>query len=63
MINVGIDIAKLKHVFSIYDTSTGQVIKEGITFTNDLDGFTKLLDHIKGYDKDKLLFGMEDTGH
>ena len=34
MINVGIDIAKLKHVFSIYDTSTGQVIKEGITFTN-----------------------------
>ena len=47
MINVGIDIAKFKHVFSIYDTSNGQVIKEGITFTNDLDGFTKLLDHIK----------------
>lgn len=63
MINAGIDIAKFKHVLSIYDTSTGQVIEEGITFTNDLDGFMKLLSHIKDYSKDKLLIGMEDTGH
>ena len=63
MINVGIDIAKFKHIFSIYDTNTGQVIEEGITFTNDLDGFMKLLSHIKDYSKAKLLIGMEDTGH
>ena len=63
MINVGIDIAKFKHIFSIYDTSNGQVIEEGIAFSNDLDGFMKLLSHIKDYSKAKLLIGMEDTGH
>ena len=63
MINVGIDIAKFKHIFSIYDTNTGQVIEEGIAFSNDLDGFMKFLSHIEDYSKAKLLIGMEDTGH
>lgn len=63
MISVGIDIAKFKHVFSVYDTDTGQVIVEGSPFTNDLDGFTKLLDSIKGYKRNEVLIGMEDTGH
>ena len=54
MINVGIDIAKFKHIFSIYDTNTGQVIEEGIAFSNDLDGFMKFLSHIEDYSKAKL---------
>lgn len=63
MILVGIDIGKLKHFFSIVDSSNGEVLVEPICFTNNKEGFTLLLNKLNGYSKDSILIGMEDTGH
>ena len=63
MIVIGIDIGKLKHTFSIYDTSSGEVLAKPSTFNNSKDGFEKLTNSFKSYSKSNLLIGMEDTGH
>ena len=63
MIVIGIDIGKLKHTFSIYDASSGEVLANPSTFTNNKDGFEKLISNFKSHSKSNLLIGMEDTGH
>ena len=51
MIYVGIDIAKQKHFASIMD-SDGVIISQPFSFTNDFNGFQKLLDNISSFSKD-----------
>ncbi len=63
MIVIGIDIGKLKHTFSIYNSSTGEVIAKPSTFNNNKDGYEKLIQSFKSYSKSNILIGMEDTGH
>ena len=63
MIVIGIDIGKLKHTFSIYNSSTGEVLTKPTLFNNDKDGFDKLIDSFKPHSKSNILIGMEDTGH
>ena len=60
---VGIDIGKLKHTFSIVVKEDGEIIAVPSFFNNNKEGFNQLLDTIKFYSKDKVLIGMEDTGH
>jgi len=63
MIVIGIDIGKLKHTFSIYDTSSGEILANPSTFNNNKDGFEKLINSFKSHSKSNILIGMEDTGH
>ena len=63
MILIGIDIGKLSHTFCIMDKYTGELITKPTNIKNDKNGFDLLLDKVKLYDKNDLLFGMEDTGH
>lgn len=60
---VGIDIGKLKHSFCIVNQDTGEVIKDSDFFNNNEEGFKTLISSFKAYKKDKVLIGMEDTGH
>ena len=60
---VGIDIGKLKHSFCIVNQDTGEVIKVPDFFNNNEEGFITLISSFKAYKKDKVLIGMEDTGH
>lgn len=60
---VGIDIGKLKHTFSIVRKEDGEIIVDPTFFNNNKEGFDQLLETIKSYSKDKVLIGMEDTGH
>ena len=60
---VGIDVGKNSHYFSIMQSETGEIIKNAINFTNNLEGFNLLLKNFKPYKKESLLIGMEDTGH
>ncbi|WP_196594489.1 IS110 family RNA-guided transposase [Pectinatus sottacetonis] len=62
MIYVGIDIAKLNHFASIL-SSDGKVLIEPFKFTNDNDGFCRLLDVLEHFDKDCLIIGLESTAH
>lgn len=63
MILVGIDIGKLKHSFSIYDSNTGELLADPAFFNNSKEGFDLLTKQLKSYSKDNVLIGMEDTGH
>lgn len=63
MIVIGIDIGKLKHTFSVYNSSTGEVLAKPSTFNNDKDGYDKLTNSFKSHSKSNILIGMEDTGH
>ena len=63
MIVIGIDIGKLKHTFSIYNSSTGEVLTKPSVFNNDKDGYEKLINSFKSHSKSNILIGMEDTGH
>lgn len=63
MILVGIDIGKLKHSFSIYDSDTGEILMQPDFFDNSREGFDLLTRQLKKYSKDNVLIGMEDTGH
>lgn len=60
---VGIDIGKLKHTFSIVRKEDGEIIVDPTFFNNNKEGFDQLFQVIKFYSKDKVLIGMEDTGH
>ena len=62
MIYVGIDIAKLNH-FAAAISSDGEVLIEPFKFTNDNDGFLKLLSKINSFDKNSLIIGLESTAH
>lgn len=62
MIYAGIDIAKLNHFASVL-SSDGKVLVEPFKFTNDNDGFCKLLAVLNKYDKSSLIIGIKSTAH
>lgn len=62
MIYVGIDIAKHKHDCYIVN-SNGEIIKDVFTISNDLDGFTLLLNSIPDVASEHIKIGLEATGH
>lgn len=62
MIYVGIDIAKLNHCASAI-TADGEVLIEPFEFTNDNDGFQKLVTAFNRFNKNDLIIGLESTAH
>lgn len=62
MFYVGIDIAKLHHFASVL-SSDGEVLSEPFEFSNDYDGFQKLLSALSSFEKDSLIIGLESTAH
>ena len=62
MIYVGIDIAKLNH-FASAISSDGEVLIKPFQFTNDNDGFLKLVSLLSQFKKDELIIGLESTAH
>jgi transposase len=62
MLYAGIDIAKLRHFASVL-SSDGEVLIEPFEFTNDYDGFQKLISALSSFEKDSLIIGLESTAH
>ena len=64
MFYLGIDIAKHNHVASLIDND-GNIIIKTIKFTNDNDGYQKLITQVLSVvsDKSKVAVAMEATGH
>lgn len=62
MIYVGIDVAKHKHDCYIVN-SNGEIIKDVFTISNDLTGFTQLLNSIPNIASEHIKIGLEATGH
>lgn len=62
MIYVGIDIAKLNH-FASAISSDGEILIEPFQFSNDADGFQRLISKLDSFDKDSLIIGLESTAH
>lgn len=62
MIYLGIDIAKNLHVAAAI-SSDGEIIFEPFEFSNDYDGFSKLLSVVHVFQKDDLIIGLESTAH
>ena len=62
MYYVGIDIAKLNHFASVL-SADGEVLVKPFKFTNDNDGFCKLLSALASYERDSLIIGLESTAH
>ena len=64
MFYVGIDIAKFKHDFCIFDDDTGELIVPPMTISNDKEGFQMLLNALSHLDRSqKIKIGLEATGH
>ena len=60
----GIDVAKYKHVASIYNLSTGEIILDSIHFDNNDQGFNTLLSSLSKLSKrNEILIGFESTSH
>ena len=63
---VGIDIAKVKH-HAFFGTATGKTLLKRLVFTNDADGFNKLLTHVEAVKTnhllEKVVFGLEPTAN
>ncbi|CAL7889360.1 IS110 family RNA-guided transposase [Fusobacterium necrophorum] len=58
-----IDIAKLNHVASCFDSSTNQIVFSNFKFKNDFNGFSALLKKIETFDTKNLMIGLESTSH
>lgn len=63
MFLLGIDIAKLNHVASCFDSSTNEIVFSNFKFKNDFDGFSALLKKISAFDSKNLMIGLESTSH
>jgi len=63
---VGIDIAKDQH-HAFFGTATGKTLLRRLVFSNDHEGFRKLLDHAEAlrvrHGLKKVVYGMEPTGN
>lgn len=63
---VGIDIAKDRH-YAFFGTATGKTLLKRIVFSNDHEGFRKLLDHAEAlrlqHGLKKVVYGMEPTAN
>lgn len=62
MIYVGIDIAKLNH-FASAISSDGEIIIKPFKFSNDNDGFQKLISKLNTLERDSFIIGLESTAH
>ena len=59
----GIDVAKQKHVACIIDRE-GTFVARSQSFNNDADGYQRILERLtEAGGPDKILVGMEATGH
>jgi transposase len=63
---VGIDIAK-EHHHAFFGTATGKTLLRRLVFSNDAEGFRKLLDQAEAlrvrHGLTKVVYGMEPTGN
>jgi transposase len=63
---VGIDIAKDRH-YAFFGTATGKTLLKRLVFSNDHEGFRKLLDHAEAlrvqHGLKKVVYGMEPTAN
>ncbi|MCJ7803939.1 MAG: IS110 family transposase, partial [Desulfobacterales bacterium] len=63
---VGIDIAKDRH-YAFFETATGGTLLKRLVFSNDYEGFTKLLDQAEAlrvrHGLKKVVYGMEPTAN
>jgi transposase len=63
---VGIDIAKDQH-HAFFGTATGKTLLRRLVFSNDHEGFRKLLDHVEAFrvrhGLKKVVYGMEPTAN
>ena len=55
MLLLGVDIAKLNHVASLVDSSSGELIFSNFKFQNNILGFLNLLEKISKFSVMKLL--------
>lgn len=60
MIFVGVDIAKTNHYVSIV-SDNGNVIENPFLMTNNIKGFSKLLNILDNFDKNDIIIGFEST--
>lgn len=63
MFLLGVDIAKLNHVASCFDSSTNEIVFSNFKFKNDFNGFSSLLKKIGTFDTKNLIIGLESTSH
>ena len=63
MILVRIDIGKNKHIFSISEKNSGEILSNRSVFDNNQNGFLLLIQKLSNYSKSEILIGIEDTGH
>ena len=59
---VGIDIAKTIHYAAVL-SQTGDVIVKPFKFSNDNDGFFRLISALDSFDRSSLIIGLESTAH
>jgi transposase len=63
---VGIDVAKDRH-HAFFGTATGETLLKRLVFSNDYEGFTKLLDQAEAlrvrHGLKKVVYGMEPTAN
>lgn len=61
---MGIDIAKFKHDFCIFDGDTGELIVPPKTINNDKEGFQQMLEILTNLHCSQIIkIGLEATGH
>ena len=63
MLLLGVDIAKLNHVASFIDSSSGELIFSNFKFQNNILGFSSLLEKISKFSINEIVIGLESTGH
>ena len=63
MLLLGVDIAKLNHVASLVDSSSGEFIFSNFKFQNNILGFSSLLEKISNFSINEIVIGLESTGH
>lgn len=63
MLLLGVDIAKLNHVASFIDSSSGELIFSNFKFQNNILGFSSLFEKISKFSVSEIIIGLESTGH
>jgi len=62
VIHVGIDIGKRKHEACVLDTE-GQQLGKSLVFDNSQQGLAKLFNHVRNFPAERVVYGLEATGH
>ena len=58
MLLLGVDIAKLNHVASLVDSSSGELIFSNFKFQNNILGFSSLLEKISKFSINEIVIGL-----